>query len=283
MSRFSALACLAVFFVVAPFSLHAQGKTEIARAPLAAQIAGRDVSFLARDLETGNSFVLEGSNLGERFTPWSTFKIPNLLIALETGVADSLDAKRTWDKKRRPAADYWPEPWRQDQTLRTAFKHSAVWYFRDIALDVGTRKYRETLLRWNYGNAEIAEGSDIFWLDRTLKISVDEQIAFLTALLEDRLAVGASSLDALGAASLAGEAEGLTLHGKTGAGPVDPGNLAGAFEGWYVGFLQQPDRKPVVFALHARAAEYQALRSFRKDFAVRLLTEAGLLPADFPG
>lgn len=283
MIRFCSVICLALFFLVAPFPLQAQERTEIDRAPLAAEIAERDVSFLAYDLESGNSFVLEGSALSERFTPWSTFKIPNLLIALETGVADSLDAKRTWDETRRPAADYWPKDWRQDQTLRTAFKVSAVWYFRDVALDVGTQKYRETLAQWNYGNAEVAEGSDVFWLDRTLKISVEEQIEFLTALLEGRLAVAASSLEALAVASLAGEAEELSLHGKTGAGPVESGNFDGAFEGWYVGFLMRPDRKPVVFALHARAGEYQALRSFRKDFAVRLLKEAGLLPATFPG
>lgn len=283
MIRFRAAACLTFFIVVAPLSLQAQERTEIPRAPLAAEIADREVSFLARDLDTGDSFVLEGSALSERFTPWSTFKIPNLLIALETGVADNLDAKRVWDQTRRPAADYWPQDWRQDQTLRTAFKYSAVWYFRDIALDVGTQEYREILEQWRYGNAEVAEGSDVFWLDRTLKISVEEQIAFLTALLEGRLAVEASSLEALAVASLTGESEGRSLHGKTGAGPVEAGNFDGAFEGWYIGFVMRPDRKSAVFALHARAPRFQALRSFRKDFTVRLLKEAGLLPAAFPG
>ena len=36
-----------------------------------------------------------------RHTPWSTFKMPNLIIALETGTAPSLDYALPWDPVRQ--------------------------------------------------------------------------------------------------------------------------------------------------------------------------------------
>ncbi len=280
-SRHTAVAFVVLCLTV-PEHVRAEERREIAHAPLSKEIAGREVAFLAQDLETGAEIALEGSDVDKRHTPWSTFKIPNLLIALESGAASSLDHDRAWDRNRRPAARYWPETWRRDHTLRSAFKHSAVWYFRDVALDVGSARYRTCLSRWHYGNAQVAKGSDRFWLDRTLKISVGEQVEFLAALLDGKLNVTPPLIDALMAASFASETDGFALHGKTGAGPVDPGKFSGAFEGWYVGFIRRAGRKPVVFALYTKAPSFKSLRTFRKDFAVRLLKEANFLPRHFP-
>lgn len=254
----------------------------IERAPFAAQLGERTVSFLARDLETSVSYVLGGSDINTRHAPWSTFKIPNLLIALETGVARDLDAERRWDPARRPAASYWPRDWRRDQTLRTAFRRSAVWYFRDLAMEIGAGRYRATLGDWAYGNARADDGSDRFWLDRSLQISVREQVDFLARLLQGELGVSPTAIDALVEASFAGRLDGVRLHGKTGAGTVMPGRFNGAFEGWYSGFILRPGQKPVVFSLFAEAPSFRLLRDFRKDFAVYLLKQTGLLDAAFP-
>ncbi|MGX9961740.1 penicillin-binding transpeptidase domain-containing protein [Roseomonas sp. F4] len=256
----------------------AQAPQNLPRSALGVE-AGRQVSFLAREVGGPGAWMLAGSALDARHTPWSSFKIPNLLIALESGIAGDLAAARRWDPARRPAAPYWPAAWRRDQTLGEAFRASTVWYFQDLARQVGTARYRTTLARWGYGNAAVPEGSDRFWLDGTLRISVREQVAFLAALLEGRLGVAPASLAALEEAGLAGVAPGLTLHGKTGAGPRRPGPGA---EGWYVGFLRRDAAPPVAFALHTQAPDLAALRDFRRDAALRLLGAAGLLPAGFP-
>lgn len=255
--------------------------TTLDRAPLAAQIGQRDVSFLAIDLESDARCVLEGSDLDSRHAPWSTFKIPNLLIALETGIAADLSAARAWNQTRRPPQNYWPDAWRQDHTLETAFQKSAVWYFRDLALDVGTDTYRTFLDAWSYGNAEVVQGADDFWLNLGLEISAEEQVAFLRALLTGRLGVSSAAIAALTEASAAEASGGLTLHGKTGAGTVERGNFDGDFEGWYVGWVDRPDRAPAVFALYARADSFAAIRDFRKAFAAELLTRCDLLPDGF--
>lgn len=241
-------------------------------------LQGLSVAFLARDLETGVDYVLEGSDLDARRAPWSTFKIPNLLIALETGVAPSIDTWRDWDPVRRPAAEHWPGVWREGQTLGVAFERSSVWYFQDLALEIGGPEYRDRLSAWGYGNAQVPDGADDFWLGGPLRISVREQVDFIERLLSGDLNVSPESIDALDTASSVGHASGVSLHGKTGSGPDDPADLDGAFSGWYVGYLRRGDQRPVVFALHVSAPSFGALRDFRRAFSVRLLEDADLAP-----
>lgn len=136
--------------------------TTLVLEPYEQAIGSRSVSFLAHDLETDTRYVLDGSDLQSRHAPWSTFKIPNLIIALESGFTPDLDTLRSWDRQARPASFWWPETWRQDQSLRTAFQRSAVWYFRDVAQHVEAPAYREQLTAWDYGNANAPDGSDSF-------------------------------------------------------------------------------------------------------------------------
>jgi beta-lactamase class D len=257
----------------------AAGTRVIDGATYAAELQGVTIAFLARDLETGTDYVLEGSDLDSRHPPWSTFKIPNLLIALETGVAPSLEAWRDWDPERRPATDFWPDSWKQGHTLGSAFARSAIWYFQDLALEIGADNYRKWLSDWDYGNASVTDGSDDFWLGGSLRISVREQVDFLEALVERELNLSGPTYDALDIASLQGEAPGVSLHGKTGTGPDDPDDLAGSFTGWYAGYLQRDGRAPVVFALYMAAPSFARLRDFRKAFSLTLLEATGLAPA----
>lgn len=273
--------------VLASFALLSSAQaqqTNTATLPLAPHqesIEDRDVSFLAYDLETNTRYVLEGSDLQSRHAPWSTFKIPNLVIALDSGFTPDLDTVRPWDQQARPASFWWPDAWRQEQSLRTAFQRSAVWYFRDIAQHVGASAYRTQLTAWNYGNAGAPDGSDSFWLSGALEISVEEQVAFLASLLTGELGVPDAQLAALTEASLAREINEHALHGKTGGGPVVPGNLSGPFEGWYVGFVERTNAMPVVFALHTQGPSWNSIREFRQSFTTRLLIEANLLTAGF--
>lgn len=277
----------ALFAVVATQApVHAQEIVTLERAPLAEQIGEREVSFLAHDLETGTHYVLEGSELDERHAPWSTFKIPNFLIALETGVVSDMDAVTAWDPSLRPALNYWPDAWRQDQSLRTAFQRSTVWYFQDIALEIDTQTYRTVLADWGYGVTDITDGSDNFWLNQGLEISANEQVAFLERLHSQELylsdqRISGATLEALYEASFARQIDEYGLHGKTGSGPVRRGDFSGPFDGWYVGFVQRQDALPIVFALYTQGPDFTSIRSFRQAFATRLLIEAELLPAAF--
>ena len=270
------IACFMAFCCVQPLLAAAETRL-IETRPYNEALAGLAVSFLARDLGTNTDYVLEGSNLHSRHTPLSTFKIANLVIALETGAAASLEDWRPWMSQERPAESHWPEAWRQGQTLEQAFRRSAVWYFRDLARTIGSDAYRAKLSRWGYGNATVPAGSDDFWLDDTLRISVGEQVDFLARLVGGRLDVRPQNIAALDRASLSGTAGKVAIHGKTGAGPDDRSNADGAFSGWYVGYLRREGGKPVVFALHAKGPSFRAIAEFRRAFVLRLLTDIGLV------
>jgi len=283
MNLCTAVIACSLFTVAAIFSGEAVAESRVIlpAAPLAEEMTGREVSFLAHNSETLASCVLEDSDLETQYGPWSTFKIPNLLIALETGVVDGLEAERAWDQQRRPAANYWPDDWRRDQTLESAFRRSAAWYFQDVVVDVGVQQYRMIMDDWSYGNAAAPDNSDTFWLDRTLRISVSEQVEFLSHLLSGSFDVAPESLEALTMASLDRSTNGFRLHGKTGSGPLVPGDFSRPFEGWYVGWVARNGLKPIPFALYAQAATYGEIRDFRRQFAIRMLIECGYLPGGF--
>lgn len=82
-----------------------------------------------------------------------------------------------------------------------------------------------------------------------------------------------TSLEALDEVSFAGDRADGALHGKTGSGPVELGDMEGRFKGWYVGYLVREDRAPIVFALHAEASSFGGLRTFRREMAERLLSD----------
>lgn len=245
------------------------------RASVVAPYDGRVSDFLAVDIGAGTRCVLSGSDLTRRHAPWSSFKIPNFVIALETGVATGPDHWRAWDPSLRPAAGFWPKSWRQGQTLETALQRSVVWYFQDIARDVGGSRYREILKRWSYGNAEAPDGDDGFWLYGPLAISVEEQVAFVSALLLGEIARSQDTLAALFAATRDSEDKGRIIYGKTGSGPLEQGRSGAGFEGWYVGWVTRQDRAPVAFAHYVRARTYADLRVFRRDQSLILLEACG--------
>lgn len=257
----------------APERVQIAREVELPRAPYSDAIGQRTVSFVARDMETGATYILEGGAPDRRRTPWSSFKIPHLVLALETGAVESLDTVFAWDPARRPAADYWPQDWRQDQTLRSAFQVSAAWVFQDIAAGLDSQTYRDILTRWAYGGGEIADSSDTFWLDHTLAISPREQVTFLDALLSGALGISPQTLAALDEAAFAAAGDSGTLYGKTGAGPVRLGDFDGRFEGWYAGYVRRADQAPIVFALHVEGASFTAINSFRRAFAEQLIAD----------
>ncbi|MEL6841201.1 MAG: penicillin-binding transpeptidase domain-containing protein [Pseudomonadota bacterium] len=264
---------IAAMLIAAPGAILASPQQILSLDDFTSEIGENTVTFIATDLETDATCQLEGSDPQSRHAPWSTFKIPNFLIALETGVVAGPDIMTAWDPNQRPAAHFWPNAWRQEQTLRTAFQASAVWYFQDIALDVGTARYRTILQGWQYGNVDIPDGSDDFWLNNDLQISAQEQVDFLAMLLTDQLSVNDTSLAHLSEASRAWTGGTTTLHGKTGSGPTPSG-----FEGWYVGWIIRPGSPPTIFALYTTAPRYRDLRDFRQSFAMTLLRRCGFLP-----
>jgi beta-lactamase class D len=252
----------------------------IADAGVTAELDGREAIFYAIDLEDGTRFAWAPERSDERHTPYSSFKIPNFLIALETGVAASVDDMRQRDPARRPAQPWWSQAWREDQTLAQAFRRSTVWYFQELALEVGGPRYREMLHAFDYGNANAPDDNDIFWLVGPLAISPREQAEFITRLVRGELPLRASTVAALAEVSLLEERDGYRLRGKTGAGPTGDDDLHGPFAGWLVGWVERPDAAPVAYALFVRGPNFESIAAFRGEMTRNFLRRIGAWPGE---
>lgn len=236
-----------------------------------AWVQERELVFYAEDLESGERYAFQSDRIGERHAPWSTFKIPNLLIALETGVAQGLDHPLPFDPARHPPQADWPEGWAQDQTLASAFQRSAVWAFQDLAQEIETEVYHGYLGHFGYGQGRPSLGQNRFWLDGTVTISPKEQVAFLRRLLIGQLEIGPRQIALLREVARLEPRETSVLYGKTGSGPRANGPSSGPFEGWLVGWLERQQGKPVVFATWVAAPSFAQLSTFRREASERLL------------
>jgi beta-lactamase class D len=236
--------------------------------------SGTTVAFSSLDLRTGAPFRVNPAGCATRYAPFSTFKIPSSLIALETGVVASPDDRWPWDAKKYPPPSPSPGPdyvhaWSQDQTLRTALPKSIVWFFREVANKVGEPRMKQWLATFDYGNQDVSGGLDRFWLGSSLRISPDEQVAFLARLQRGQLPVSRKNLDLVQEILTQETGRGWRLVAKTGSSATG--------EGWLVGWVESPGGG-CAFALHLEAMSYEEMARVRPGMARDLLRQAGCFP-----
>ncbi|MGH8671249.1 MAG: hypothetical protein ACREUA_04315 [Burkholderiales bacterium] len=68
---------------------------------------GLEGTFVLLDAQAGQSMRYNLPRAGKRLLPASTFKIPNSLILLETGVATRADFPLAWDCAVTPRQPWW--------------------------------------------------------------------------------------------------------------------------------------------------------------------------------
>jgi bla regulator protein BlaR1 len=192
---------------------------------------GHDAAFVLLDLKQNTYYRLNEAKCRQRFAPCSTFKIPNSLIAFETGIAPDTTFSLKWNGTKHSIA-----PWNQDQTMKTAFAESCVWFYQEVASRVGTATMNRFVQAMEYGNRDTSGGLTKFWLESSLQISPDEQVDFLKKLCTDQLPFASSSVRLLREIMIATQTADIRVYGKTGTAG-DP--IKGATMGWYVGFVEK--------------------------------------------
>jgi beta-lactamase class D len=230
-------------------------------------------AFVLYDLKRDRYVRYDEARCRERFSPFSTFKIPNSLIGLDTGVIADADFVIKWDKQKYPAFSQDTPPfsaWWQDQTLRTAFKRSVVWYYRELALKVGAKRMKEYVNRLDYGNEDVSGPLNGFWLNSSLKISADEQVEFLKRLYREELPVSKRSLSILKEIMTLEETPEHRLSGKTGGGPLGENR----YLGWFVGYLETKEGT-YLFATEIEGPTYLSIRDERIAVTRRILAGLG--------
>lgn len=242
-------------------------------------IGAESIALTARTVDDGHTTIVVASPAGEllyevnherslqRFSPCSTFKIPNALIALEAGSLNGADSLLRYDADRDPRQDWWPRRWDRDHTLATAIRYSVVWYFQELARRTGAPAMQAALDAIGYGNRDISGGIDQFWLSSTLQISAVEQVAFLRAFHAGRLGFSATNTGLVKNALIIDEDGGWQLSAKTGGCSLGDQR----FLGWYVGYVEMSGNA-VFFALNTEAdtwPDVQQRRMALLEFALR--------------
>lgn len=166
----------------------------------------------------------------ERFSPASTFKIFNSLVALETGIAQDETFTLPWDSVVRSR----PE-WNKTMNMREAFRVSNVGYYQALARKVGAQNYQHFLDTVRYGNQKMGRHADSFWLDNSLQISADEQVGFLKRLYFEELPFTLRTQTIVRGLMLREDTAGTRLFYKTGWGQTSKGDELL----WVVGFLER--------------------------------------------
>ena len=166
-----------------------------------------------------------------RSSPCSTFKVLNSLIALETGVADGPDFRLSWDGTRRSI-----EAWNRDQTLRSAFSSSCVWYYQALASRIGSERYQQIIPKIGYGNNDLSGGLVRFWLQSSLSISPDEQVEFLRRLHSHKLPFSEKTVNTVLDIMTIRRSGSTIFRGKTGSGSKAGGEALG----WFIGSVSKP-------------------------------------------
>jgi len=233
---------------------------------LARHFPGYSACLEVLDTQTGRIVRHGGAQCAKPLSPCSTYKIPNSLIALETGVASGPDFLLKWDGVKRAR----PE-WNRDHTLQSAIRVSAVWYYQELARRIAMDRMQRHVDAFDYGNRDLSAGIDRFWLGSSLRISADQQLRFLEKLQQGALPISARAQQVVRDITRQQWSEGVSYHGKTGSCGSDDGTS----HGWWVGFVTRGEQRHA-FAANIIGKDASGLKL--RPMVEKALVELDVLP-----
>jgi beta-lactamase class D len=255
--------------LIAFVSLGAQPKESVR--DLSSYFHGLNGAFVLYDQGANSWMRFSPERCRTRYSPASTFKIPNSLIGLETGVIRDQHFVIPWDSVHRSM-----EAWNRDHDLQSAIANSVVWYYQELARRVGEKRMKELIESVGYGNMDISGGIDRFWLGSTIQISADEQIDFLRRLYANALPFSSRSLDIVKEILVLEKTDRYTLRGKTGFADFGEHQAIG----WFVGYVETPQNR-WFFACNILTdnpeKDSDTIFKERKPISLKILHDLGIL------
>jgi beta-lactamase class D len=198
----------------------------------------------------------EAAKIGD--LPASTFKIPNSIIGLETGVIEDEESVFEWDGKKKLF-----KSWEKTMNLKEAYKVSCLPCYQDMAAKIGVEKMETSLQKLNYGQMDVDSNNvHQFWVRGKSKINPLEQIDFLQRLYYAKLPIKESTYNVMKNIMLLEDNEEYKLYGKTGWSNQDDDNI-----GWFVGYLEKNDHT------YFFATKVRPQASFNMDNFIRIRKE----------
>jgi beta-lactamase class D len=266
----------AVGLLAAASFLPARGLANVApqrseiREDLAKHFADEDTvgTFVGYKVDDYLVIASDKNRSGEAMLPASTFKIPNSLIALETGVVGDPDQDVfKWDGVVRSI-----ESWNRDHTMRSAIAASAVPVYQEIARRIGAERMQQYLDLFEYGNRDIGGGIDQFWLSGNLRIDPVQQVDFVDRLRRGVLPVSKRSQDLVRDILPVTRVGDAIIRAKSGLLGAEIGKPS---LGWLVGWAEKGNAN-TVFALNLDCREPRHIAD-RMKLAQACLADIGAI------
>jgi beta-lactamase class D len=251
------------------FASVAPQRSEI-REDLAKHFADEDTvgTFVGYKVDDYLVIASDRNRSGEAMLPASTFKIPNSLIALETGVVGDPDK----DIFKGDGVVRSIEGWNRDHTLRSAIAASAVPVYQEIARRIGAERMQKYLDLFEYGNRDIGGGIDQFWLKGNLRIDPVQQVDFVDRLRRGVLPVSKRSQDLVRDILPVTRVGDVVIRAKSGLLGAEIGKPS---LGWLVGWAEKGSAN-TVFALNLDCREPRHIAD-RMKLAQQCLADIGAI------
>jgi len=168
--------------------------------------------------------------------PASTFKIINMLIALETKTIKDENSIVPWPGSTDTLKyGYRPDIYK-NISVKEAFAVSAGWAFIELAKKIDRSVYRKYLKACNYGNMDLSESGTDFWNFGPMGISPINQVEFLKKLYDGNLPFSKRNMDIVKGVMISEQNADYTVRSKTGWTMANQINT-----GWWIGYVEQKE------------------------------------------
>lgn len=254
-----------ILYLALVVASHAQGFDE--NNDIAQLFADTDVdgTFVLYDPEKDTYIGHDAERAETRYIPASSYKIPHTLIGLSVGAV--LDVDEVLPYGGKPA---YLKIWEKNMSLRDAIKISNVPIYQALSRRIGIDAMEEGLEKLDYGNKQVGERVDQFWLGGPLKISAIEQIKFLTKLANEELPFLKMHQQQVKEITIIEKTDKYTLHAKSGLTSAPDTDI-----GWWVGWVNR-DEVIYPFALNIDVMGDQDIAK-REALVRAALNKLGLL------
>jgi beta-lactamase class D len=206
--------------------------------------------------------------------PASTFKIINLLIALETNtIKDENEIVKWIGSTDTVKYGYRPEIY-HDMPVKEAFELSAGWVFVELAKKIGKETYKKHLSESKYGNNNLSQTEVDFWNFGDFAISPKNQVEFLLSLYEEKLPFSKRNIDIVKNVMITEQNDEYTIRAKTGWTRENNMNT-----GWWTGYIETK-KGTFIFAtrlLQDRKINRSDFGSCRKEITKKIFRDLNII------
>ncbi len=235
---------------------------------------GVDGSFAIFDNNSQEWILSDTVSVKKQSLPASTFKIINLLIALETKtIRDENEVVKWVGATDTIKYGYRPEIY-HDMSVKEAFEVSAGWVFIELAKRIGKKNYKKYLTACKYGNLNLSESDDDFWNYGNFAISPIEQVEFIKNLYKQKLPFSSRTIEIVKQVMITEKTVEFVTRGKTGWTRANGQNT-----GWWVGYIETSDNN-YFFAtrlMQDRKNKREDFGNCRKEITKKIFYDLGFL------